>query len=333
MGILEDPAMWRSTIGLIIAFGMLVAPLPATAQPPGKVYRIGYLAAIPPPAHLWEALLDGLRERGYSEGRNIVFERRFSEGNAERFPEFAAEMVQLRVDCIIAITTPAAIAVKNATTTIPVVMTSAIDPVGAGLVASLARPGGNVTGNAILYPELSTKRLEILKDVVPGLSRVVVLWNAANPANASVWKATQAAAGALGLLLQSQDVRGAQDFEGALALTAQAHPDALLVLDDALIAMHRQHIAEFATQEHLPSVFAARESVVAGGLMSYGPSLADLFRRAATYVDKILKGVKPADLPMEQPIKFELVINLKTATALGLTIPTHLLMLADEVIQ
>src|SRR5687768_8686920 len=232
MGILEDPAMWRSTIGLIIAFGILVAPLLATAQPPGKVYRIGYLAAIPPPAHLWEALLDGLRERGYSEGRNIVFERRFSEGNAERFPEFAAEMVQLKVDCIIAITTPAALAVKHVTTTLPVIMTTAIDPVGAGLVASLARPGGNVTGNAILYPELSTKRLEFLKEVVPGLSRVVVLWNAANPANASVWKETQAAAGALGLLLHVQDVRGAQDFEGAFAHTAQARPDALLVLDD-----------------------------------------------------------------------------------------------------
>jgi putative tryptophan/tyrosine transport system substrate-binding protein len=325
--------MWRSTIGLIIAFGLLGAPLPTTAQPPGKVYRIGYLAAIPPPAHLWEALLDGLRERGYIEGRNLVFERRFSEGNAERFLEFAAEMVQLKVDCIIAITTPAALAVKHVTTTLPIVMTTAIDPVGAGLVASLARPGGNVTGNAILYAELSTKRLEFLKDVVPGLSRVVVLWNAANPANASVWKETQAAAGALGLLLHAQDVRGAQDFEGAFAHTAQARPDALLVLDDALIAMHRQHIAEFATQEHLPSVFAARESVVAGGLMSYGPSLSDLFRRAATYVDKILKGVKPADLPMEQPVKFELVINLKTAKALGLTIPTHLLMLADEVIR
>jgi putative ABC transport system substrate-binding protein len=325
--------MWRSTIGLIIAFGLLGAPLPTTAQPPGKVYRIGYLAAIPPPAHLWEALLDGLRERGYIEGRNLVFERRFSEGNAERFPEFATEMVQLKVDCIIAITTPAALAVKHVTTTLPIVMTTAIDPVGAGLVASLARPGGNVTGNAILYAELSTKRLEFLKDVVPGLSRVVVLWNAANPANASVWKETQAAAGALGLLLHAQDVRGAQDFEGAFAHTAQARPDALLVLDDALIAMHRQHIAEFATQEHLPSVFAARESVVAGGLMSYGPSLSDLFRRAATYVDKILKGVKPADLPMEQPVKFELVINLKTAKALGLTIPTHLLMLADEVIR
>jgi putative tryptophan/tyrosine transport system substrate-binding protein len=301
--------------------------------PSREVYRIGSLATVPPPPHLWEALLDGLRERGYSEERNLVFERRFSAGHAERFPEFAAEMVQLKVDCIIAITTPAALAVKHATQTIPIVMTTAIDPVGAGLVASLARPGGNVTGNAILYPELSTKRLEILKDVVPGLSRVVVLWNAANPANASVWQATQAAAGALGLLLHAQDVRGAQDFEGAFAHTAQAHPDALLVLDDALIAMHRQHIAEFATQQHLPSVFAARESVVAGGLMSYGPSLSTLFRRTATYVDKILQGVKPADLPMEQPLKFELVINLKTAKALEITIPPHLLVLADEVIR
>ncbi len=318
---------------IIVALAILVAPLAATAQSPAKVYRIGYLATIPPPAHLWEALLDGLRERGYSEGRNLVFERRFSEGNTERFSAFAAEMVQLRVDCIIAITTPAALAVKNATTMIPIVMTTAIDPVGAGLVASLARPGGNVTGNAILYAELSTKRLEFLKDVVPGLSRVVVLWNPANPANASVWHETQAAARALGLLLHAQDVRGAQDFAGAFARTAQAHPEALLVLDDALIAMHRQDIAEFATQEHLPSVFASRESVAAGGLMSYGPSLPDLFRRAATYVDKILQGAKPADLPMEQPMKFELVINLKTAQALGLTIPPHLLMLADEVIQ
>jgi putative ABC transport system substrate-binding protein len=184
-----------------------------------------------------------------------------------------------------------------------------------------------------LYAELSTKRLEFLKEVVPGLSRVAVLWNAANPANASVWHETQAAAGSLGLRLHAQDVRGAQDFAGAFARTAQARPGALLVLDDALINMHRQQIAEFATQEHLPSVFAAKESVVAGGLMSYGPSLPALFRRAATYVDKILKGAKPADLPMEQPMKFELVINLKTAKALGITLPPSLLLLADEVIQ
>ena len=201
--------MWCSAVGCImmLTLSLLAAPLAAEAQPPGKVYRIGYLATIPPPSHLWEALLDGLRERGYSEGRNLVFERRFSEGNAERFPAFAAEMVQLKVDCIIAITTPAALAVKHATQTMPIVMTTAIDPVGAGLVVSLARPGGTVTGNAILYAELSTKRLEFLKDVVPGLANVVVLWNAANPANASVWQGTQAAAGALVLVLHAQDVR------------------------------------------------------------------------------------------------------------------------------
>jgi putative ABC transport system substrate-binding protein len=327
--------MWCSAVGciMILTLSLLAAPLAAEAQQSGKVYRIGFLSTDPLPAPLWEALLDGLRERGYSEGQNLVFERRFSEGHAERFSAFAAEMVQLRVDLVIAITTPAAFAVMNATTTIPVVMTTAIDPVGAGLVASLAQPGGTVTGNAILYAELSTKRLEFLKDVVPGLSRVVVLWNAANPANASVWHETQAAARALGLLLHAQAVRGAQDCAGAFARTAQAHPDALLVLDGALINMHRQDIAEFATQEHLPSVFAARESVAAGGLLSYGPSLPDLCRRAAIDVDPILQGAKPADVPMEQPMKCELVINLKTAKALGLTIPPHLLMLADEVIQ
>jgi putative tryptophan/tyrosine transport system substrate-binding protein len=317
---------------VMLALGLLVAPLGAEA-PLGKVYRIGYLATTPPPRHLWEALLDGLRERGYREGRNLVFERRFSEGHAERFSEFAAEMVQLRVDCILAVTTPAALAVKHATQTIPIVMTTAIDPMGAGLVASLARPGGSVTGNAILYPELSTKRLELLKDVVPRLAHVVVLWNAANPANASVWDATQAAARALGLRLHAQAVRGPQDLEGALPFTAQAHPEALLVLDDALLGMHREQIATFATQQQLPSVFAGREAVVAGGLMSYGPSLPDLFRRAATYVDKLLKGAKPADLPMEQPTTFELVINLKTAQALGLTIPPHILLQADEVLR
>jgi ABC-type uncharacterized transport system substrate-binding protein len=326
--------MGYSAVGAIVTLlvSLLAVPL-AAAAPPGKVYRIGYLAAVPPPTHLWEALLDGLRERGYREGQNLVFERRFSEGHAERFPVFAAEMVQLQVDCVIAITTPAALAVKHATTTIPIVMTTAIDPVGAGLVASLARPGSNVTGNAILYPELSTKRLELLKDVVPGLSQVVVLWNAANPANASVWHATQAAARALGLQLHSQDVRDAQDFAGAFARTAEAHPDALLVLDDALINTHRDQIAAFATQAHLPSVFAARESAVAGGLMSYGPSLPALFRRVATYVDKILQGATPADLPMEQPMKFELVINLKTAKALDLAISPTLLFQADEVIR
>jgi putative tryptophan/tyrosine transport system substrate-binding protein len=318
---------------LTLAFDLLVAPLAAEAQPPGKVYRIGFLSTDPPLAHLWEALLEGLRERGYIEGQNLVFERRFSEGHAERFPEFAAELVRLRVDCIIVTTTPAALAAKHATQTIPIVMPTMIDPVGAGLVASLARPGGNVTGLSPIYPDLVGKRLELLKDVVPGLARVVVLWNAANPANAAAWQETQAAARALGLLLQSQDVRGPQDLEGAFARTAQARPEALLVLSDALLGMHRPQIAAFATQQQLPSMFAHREWVVAGGLMSYGASFSDLFRRAATYVDKILKGAKPADLPVEQPMQFELVINLKTAQALGITIPQSTLFQATEVIQ
>jgi putative tryptophan/tyrosine transport system substrate-binding protein len=203
----------RMLLLVMLALGLLVAPLGAEA-PLGKVYRIGYLATTHPPVHLWEALLDGLRERGYRDGQNLVFERRFSEGHAARFPAFAAELVQLRVDLILAVTTPAALAVTHASPTLPVVMTTAIDPVGAGVVASLARPGGSVTGNAILYPELSTKRLELLKEVVPRLAHVVVLWNAANPANASVRDATQAAARALGLRLHSQDVGGPQDLEG-----------------------------------------------------------------------------------------------------------------------
>jgi putative ABC transport system substrate-binding protein len=327
--------MWYSAVGFIVPLllSLLAGPLAAAAQPPGQVYRIGYLGTTPPPAHRWDALLDGLRERGYHEGRNLVFERRFSEGNAERFPGFAAELVRLRVDCIIVPTTPAALAAKHATQTIPIVIPTAIDPVEAGLVESLARPGGNVTGLSLISPNLVGKRLELLKDVVPGLSCVVVLWNAANPANVAAWEETQVAAGALGLRLHSQDVRGPQDLEGALALTAQVRPEALLVLGDALLGMHRPQIAEFATQQHLPSVFAERESVVAGGLMSYGPSLPDLYRRAATYVDKILKGAKPADLPVEQPMKFELVLNLKTAQALGLTIPPIVLFQANEVIK
>jgi len=320
------------TIRLIatLALTILMAPLAAEAQPPDKVYRIGYLDTTPMAAPLWDAFLDGLRAHGYREGQNLVFERRFSEGNAERFPAFAAEMVRLRVDLILVRTTPAALAAKHVTQTIPIVITTANDPVGAGLVASLARPGGNVTGLSVLAPELSGKRLELLKEVMPGMTRVAVLWNAANPANASVWQEMQAAARALGLLLQSQAVREPQDLEDALARTAQARPDALLVLGDALINTYLQHIAEFATQERLPSVF---EASVAGCLMSYGPDILDVFRRAATYVDKILKGAKPADLPVEQPTKFKLVINLKTAKALGITIPPHLLMLADEVLQ
>jgi putative ABC transport system substrate-binding protein len=277
-------AMRYSTVGSIITLllSLLAVPLAAAAQPPGQVYRIGYLAPAPPSARVWEALLDGLRERGYRDGHNLVFERRFSEGHTERFPELAAELVRLRVDCIIVPTTPAALAAKHATQTIPIVIPTAIDPVGAGLVASLARPGGNVTGLSAMTADLNGKRLELLQEVVPGLTRVAVLWNATNPANAAAWEETQAAARASGLRLHAPDVRGLQDLEGAFAQTAQARPEALLVLSDALLGMYRPQIAAFATQQHLPSMFTSGEWVVAGGLMSYGPSTPDLYRRAAT---------------------------------------------------
>jgi ABC-type uncharacterized transport system substrate-binding protein len=327
-GLLSVVWFWFALIPLLFAFCVSAA-----VQQPDKVYRFSFLSADPPPADRWDALLAGLRERGYIEGRNIVFERRFSEGKAERFSEFAAEMVRLRVDIIIVTTTPAAIAARNASQTIPILILTANDPVGAGLVASLARPGGNITGLSILAPELSGKRLELLKEVVPGMTRVAVLWNAANPANASVWNETQAVARALSLRLHSQEVRSPQDIKAAFALTAKVHPDALLVLSDSLMNIYRQQIVEFAAQRHIPSAFSGREWPVAGGLMSYGPNLSDNFRRAASFVDKILKGAKPADIPVEQPTKFELVINLKTAKQIGVTIPPNVLLRADRVIK
>jgi putative ABC transport system substrate-binding protein len=325
--------MTRRTIGLLVTliFAILMAPLAAEVPPAGKVYRIGYLATTPPPVHLWEALLDGLRERGYREGQNLVFERRFSEGHAERFPAFAAEMVRLRVDLVIAITTPAALAVKHATQTLPVVMTTAIDPVGAELVASLARPGGNVTGTAILYPELSTKRLELLKDVVPGLACVAVLWNPANPEHRPALDAIEQVGRAVGVPLQRLELHNHREGAAVLAALSPRDASGLLVLTDPAFSMAR--IPLLAIHHRLPTIYLRKEFAVAGGLMSYGPSLAETYRRAAFYVGRILKGAKPADLPVEQPTRFELVVNLATATAIGLTVPSSLLFQADEVIR
>jgi putative ABC transport system substrate-binding protein len=317
----------------IALFGGAAAlwPIIAHAQQPGKMWRIGlithsYVKAL-------DGLLEGLRELGYVEGQNIIIERRYAEGKAERFQEFAEEMVRLKADIIIVITTPAALAAKNATTTIPIVFPTAIDPVGTGVISSFRHPGGNVTGGAILFAELSAKRLDLLKEVVPGLSRTAVVRNAANPGNALAWRETQGAARALGMALQSHEVNDPKDFEAAFAIMDREPPDALLVLEDALTLQYRKEIADFATQKHLPSMFGMREGVDAGGLMSYGPSLAEMIRRGATYVDKILKGAKPGDLPVEQATKFELVINLKTARALDLSIPSALLATADEVIE
>jgi putative ABC transport system substrate-binding protein len=306
-------------------------PLLAGAQSSGKIWRIGFIAH----RHekFYDPLFQGLKELGYNEGQNLVVERRYAEGRVERFQEFAAEMVRLKVDVIIVVTTPAAFAAREATTTIPIVHPAAIDPVGTGLIASLAHPGGNITGLAVLNAETSAKRLELLREVVPGLSQGAVLWNAANPANGLAWKETEGAARALGVTLQSHEVRAPRDFDGAFAMIAQQHPDILVVLQDALTLEYRKEIIGFALRQRLPSMFVGKEWVEEGGLMSYGDRLPERYRRAADLVDKILKGAKPADLPVEQPTTFELAVNVKTAKAIGLNLPPAFLARADEVIE
>ena len=242
-------------------------------------------------------------------------------------------MVRLKADVVITSTTPAALALRNATTTVPIVIPTAIDPVGTGLIASLAHPGGNITGGALLSAELGAKRLELLKEVVPRLSRTAVLWNGANPANALAWRETEGAARTLGVTLQSYDVRGLQDFNIAFATMAQQRPDAVSVLTDALITQYQKEIVDFAINERLPSVFPSKDPIKLGGLRSYGPHYSEMMRRAASQVDKILRGAQPADLPMEQPTTFELVINLNTARAVGVVLPPLMLSRADEVIE
>jgi putative tryptophan/tyrosine transport system substrate-binding protein len=310
---------------------MAALPLRAPAETLNKIWRMGFLA------HgyesFYDALFEGLIPLGYVEGKNLIVERRYAEGHSERFVDFAAEMVHLKADIIIVSTTPAALAVKDATTEIPVVFPNAISPVESGVVASLAKPGGNITGGAAQTAILSTKRLAILKEVVPGLSRGAVLWNAANPALAYPWKESQIAAGSLGVKLQSVEVRSPEDIDSAFAVIARDKPDALIVLQDALTLQHRKEIINFAAQHRLPGMFVAKEWVVAGGLISYGENLAEMYRRGAYFVDKILKGAKPANLPVEQVTKFELVLNLKTANAMGWTIPAAIVATADEVIE
>jgi len=316
---------------------LLAAPLVAEAKPAGKVYRIGYISNSPPStpesSRMYEAFRQGLLERGWVEGQNVVIEWRFAEGRMERFPDLTADLIRLKVDIVVTLGGPAARAAKQATTTTPIVAIGVSDPVGQGLVASLARPGGNVTGLATLFPELAVKRLELLKEALPGVSRVAVLWNAANPGNVIILRGVQAAAQTLGVTLQTREVRGPDDFAAAFAKMRRERPDALMILDDPLLFQYRASIVDFAAKRRLPAMHPFRESVEAGGLIAYSVNLAELNRRAAEYVDKILKGAKPADLPVEQPTKFELVINLKTAKALGLTIPPSLLGRADEVIQ
>jgi putative ABC transport system substrate-binding protein len=317
----------------LLGLGLLVAPLTAEAQPPTQVHRIGILSpAAEASTPLFEAFRQGLRELGYVEGQNMVLEFRLAAGRAERLRDLAAELVQLQVEVILTDTMTATQVAKEATTTIPIVMASSSDPVQGGLVASLARPGGNITGMALLAPELSGKRLELLQEVVPRVAQVAVLWNPKNPVAANV-RATEAAAQALHLQLHLVEVPGPEALEAAFETARQGHADALITLPDAMLWNQRLQVVGLAAQHRLPALFPEREFVDAGGLLSYGPSVPASFHRAATYVDKILKGTKPADLPVEQPMKFELVINLKTAKALGLTIPPTLLFQADEVIR
>ncbi len=319
----------------IVALGILAAALAAGAQQPGKVSRIGFLSTFSPSdVPRWrQAFRQGLRDLGYTESHNIAIEYRYAEGRPERLPDLAAELARLKVDVIVAETTPASLAAKQATTTIPIVMTIVADPLGNGLVSSLARPGGNITGLSLQLPELAAKRLQLLKEVVPRVSRVAVLWNPASPITAPQFTETEAAARALGLQLESLEVRGPDDFERAFQAATRRRAGALLVLEDFLIVSQRTRIVAFAAKSRLPSVSGVPDFAEAGGFMVYAPNFPDISRRAATYVDRILKGAKPADLPVEQPTKFELVINLKTAKALGLAIPQSILIRADQVIQ
>jgi len=324
----------RTFIG-VIAGGILAAPLAARAQQAAKVPRIGFLgnstAALE--VNLVGPFREGLGELGYAEGRNILIEYRWAEGKYERFPALIAELIALKVDVIVTAGTPASLAVRKATTSIPLVMVAVGDPIGVGLVASLARPGGNVTGLSSIAPELEGKRLELLREVVPKLSHIAVLWNPDNPFHAGSLKETRAAAQVLGIKVQLLGVRVSEEFPAAFAAILRERPGALLVLADRLFLHNRARIVDFEAKHRLPGVYAYRELVEAGGLMSFGPSYPGMHRRAAYYVDKILKGFKPADLPVEQPTKFELMINLKAAKALGLTIPPSVLQRADQIIQ
>src|SRR5213594_1212909 len=309
----------RAALGAALALVLLGQPFATEAQHAGKVWRIGLISVAY--LRIEDVFFQHLKGLGYVEGHNLVVERRYSEGRAERFPEFAAELARANLDLLIVTTTPAALAVKNATKTIPLVLPNSIDPVGVGLVASLARPGGNITGTSQQAPDIFAKRLQLLVQAIPHVSTVAVVWNAANPANARSWREVQEAARVLRINLQSREVRGPSDFERILAEMARERPDALLLIGDRLTLQHGAEIVDFATQKRIPSMLDRAYLETAGALMSYGAAEEEeLWRRAADLADKILKGAKPADLPIEQPTKFKFVINLKTDKTLGLTI-------------
>jgi putative ABC transport system substrate-binding protein len=321
----------------MLALGILAVPLAAEAQQAAKISRIGFLSPSSPSdprtQRFREAFRQGLRELGWVEGQNIAIEYRWAEERTERLADLASELVGLKVDVIVAATTPAIQPAKQATGTIPIVMAIAVDPVATGFVASLARPGGNITGLSMMSSELVGKQMQLLKELVPKISQVALLWNPANPSTAPGLRHAQDAARALGVRLQPLEARGPGEIDSAFAAMARDRAGAVIVLVDTTFAAHRTRIADLAAKSRLPAVYGLADHAQAGGLMAYGPNLPDLYRRAATYVDKILKGAKPADLPVEQPTKFELVVNMRTAKALGLAIPPSILIRADQVLE
>jgi putative tryptophan/tyrosine transport system substrate-binding protein len=333
--------MWYRAVGCIMTLllSLLVAPLAAVvAQPREKVPRVGYLnpgsSADPARLRRFEAFRQGLRALGYVEGQTIALEPRWAEGRYERYPALVADLVRVPVDVIVTVGGAATQVTQHATRTIPIVMSVVIDPVGSGLVPSLAHPGGNVTGLSIMASDLVGKQLEVLKEVVPEVSRVALLWNPDNPGSAPQVREAEVAARTLGVELQTLEARGPQEIDSAFAAMTRERAGALVVLADAILGLNqRSQITALAAERRLPAVYGIREYAEAGGLMVYSANLLDLERRAATYVDKILQGTNPGDLPVEQPTKFELVINLKTAEALGITIPPMLLFQADAVIK
>jgi putative ABC transport system substrate-binding protein len=328
--------IWRiAPVTVALVIGLLAAPLTAEGQQVGKSYHIGFLAggARPADAEPPKALRDALQELGYVEGKTVRYTGRWAEAKLERLPKFAAELVQLKVDLIVTIGGPASEAAARATATIPIVTAGAGDVVGTGLVASLARPGGNLTGITDQAIELSAKRLEMLKEAVPKAVRVAVLWNADDLAMTLRYREIDRAAHTLGVTIQPLGVREPNDFDAAFSAMVRDRPDALFLVTDSLTILNRRRVLEFAAAYRIPAMYEFSFLVRDGGLMSYGPDLDDSFRRAAFYVDRIFRGAKPGELPVEQPIRFYLVVNLKTARALGLTIPQSILIRADEVIQ
>jgi putative ABC transport system substrate-binding protein len=328
-------AMARRTFIAGITLGVLTAPFAAQAKQPGKVPRIGILWPYSPAiaAPFAEALRQGLRDAGYVEGQNVALEERWADGALDRLPSLAADLVRLNVDLIVAASTPAVQATRHATRTISIVMTLVSDPVGSGIVASPGQPGGNVTGLSLMHPELSGKRLALLKEVIPNSSHVAVFWSASTPSYRLVLRETEAAARGLGVHLQVVEVRGPADLDTAFSAIARAGAGALIVLPDAMFRNQERQILDLAAKRRLPAMYWSRELVDAGGLMAYGANIPDMHRQAALFVAKILRGAKPTELPIEQPAKFELIINLKTARALGLAIPQSLLVRADQVIE